>query len=85
MECEGESTEVEEVEHILEVSDRTPPGDDKTLPYASGTNLDLAAERASVLDLSAIFGEVNDWGGAESIDSDVEMAGADTGMSPHCF
>jgi hypothetical protein len=43
----------------------------------SDTELDLAAERASALDLlSAMFGEANtDWGDAKSIDSDVEMAG----------
>ena len=70
------------MEHILQVSDQTLLGDDKTLPYAFSINLDLAAERASTLDLSAIFGKVNNWGGAESIDSDVEMADADTGMSP---
>ena len=80
--AKGESTEVEEVEHILEVSDQTPPGDDKTPPYTSGTEVDLAAERASALDLlSVMFGEANDWGGAESVDSDLEMA-ADTGI-PH--
>ena len=82
--AKGESTEVEEVEHILEASDQTPPGDDKTPPHADGTELDLAAERASALDLlSAMFGEANDWGGAESIDSDVEMAGADAVIPPH--
>lgn len=71
----GETTEVEEVEHILDVSDQTPPGDDddddKTPPRAE---VDLAAETAGALDLlGAMFGEANDWGGAESVDSDVEM------------
>ncbi|KAH8997095.1 hypothetical protein EDB86DRAFT_3153477 [Lactarius hatsudake] len=66
----------EEVEHILDVSDQTPPGDgdddDQTPPRAE---VDLAAETAGALDLlGAIFGEANDWGGAESVDSDVEMA-----------
>jgi hypothetical protein len=77
--AKGESTEVDEVEHILEVSDQTPSGDDKMHPRASDTELDLAAERESALDLlSAMFGDTNtDWGGAESIDSDVEMAGVD--------
>ena len=73
-----ESTEVEEVEHILDISDQTPsPYDDDTHPHASGAELDLAAERASALDLlGTIFGEASDdWGGAESIDSDVEMNG----------
>jgi hypothetical protein len=79
--AKGESTEVDEVEHILEVSDQTPSGDDKMHPRASDTELDLAAERASALDLlSAMFGDTNaDWGGAESIDSDVEMVGVDAG------
>ncbi|KAN0127672.1 hypothetical protein V8E53_014512 [Lactarius tabidus] len=77
--AKGESTEVDEVEHILEVSDQTPSGDEKMDPRASDTELDLAAERASALDLlSVMFGDTNtDWGGAESIDSDVEMAGVD--------
>src|SRR6266702_1256626 len=81
----GESTEVEEVEHILDVSDQTPPGDDRTPPHAgAGAELDLAAETASALDLlSTMFGGANvDWGGAESVDSDVEMAGAGAGI-PH--
>jgi hypothetical protein len=80
--AKGESTEVDEVENILEVSDQTPTGDDsddKMPPRASDAELDLAAERASALDLlSSMFGEANtDWGGAESVDSDldVEMAG----------
>ncbi|KAH9053242.1 hypothetical protein EDB87DRAFT_1569494 [Lactarius vividus] len=69
----GETTEVEEVEHILDVSDQTPPGDDQTPPRVE---VDLAAETASALDLlGAMFGEVSDWGGAESVDSDLEMAG----------
>jgi hypothetical protein len=73
--AKGESTEVDDVEHILEVSDQTPSGDDEMHPRASDTELDLAAERASVLDLlSAMFGDTNtDWGGAESIDSDVDV------------
>ncbi|KAF8268854.1 hypothetical protein EI94DRAFT_1097109 [Lactarius quietus] len=77
--AKGESTEVEEVEHILEDSDQTPPGDDKTPPH-DDAELDLAAEKASALDLlSAMFSEANaDWCGAESIDSDVEMARVDT-------
>ncbi|KAF8260421.1 hypothetical protein EI94DRAFT_904102 [Lactarius quietus] len=77
--AKGESTEVEEVEHILEDSDQTPPGDDKTPPH-DDAELDLAAEKASALDLlSAMFGEANaDWCGAENIDSDAEMAGVDT-------
>ncbi|KAI9448860.1 hypothetical protein BJY52DRAFT_1428421 [Lactarius psammicola] len=82
----GESTEVEEVEHILDVSDQTPPaGDDQTPPLAGvGAELDLAAETASALYLlSAMFGEANvDWGGAEGVDSDVEMAGVDA-VIPH--
>jgi hypothetical protein len=72
---QGENTEVED---MLDVSDQTPsPCDDNTPPHASGAELDLAAERASALDLlGAIFGEASDdWGGAKSIDSDVEMAG----------
>ncbi|KAI9440989.1 hypothetical protein H4582DRAFT_1940792 [Lactarius indigo] len=74
----GEATEVEEVEHILDVSDQTPPGDDddddKTPPRAA--EVDLAAETASALNLlGAMFGGSDaDWGGAESVDSDVEMA-----------
>jgi hypothetical protein len=81
----GESTEVEEVENILEVSDQTPPRDDDKIP--SHAELDLAAETASALDLlSAMFGEANaDWGGAESVNSDVEMAGADVDMPPTDF
>ena len=73
-----ESTEVEEVENILEGSDQTPPRDDETPPDVAGVELDLAAETASALDLlSAMFGEANaDWGGTESVDSDVDMAGA---------
>jgi hypothetical protein len=77
--AKGESTEVDEVENILEVSDQTPTGDDSDdkMPLrASDAELDLAAERASALGLlNAMFGEANtDWGGAESIDSDIEMA-----------
>ena len=73
--AKGESTEVDEVEHILEVSDQTPSDGEQT----AVTGLDLEAERASALDLlGAMFGEANtNWGGAESIDSDVEMAGVD--------
>ena len=74
--AKGESTEVDEVEHILEVSDQTLSGDEQTVV----AELDLAAERASALDLiSAMFGEADtDWGGAENIDSDVEMAGVES-------
>ena len=80
----GESTEVEEVEDILEVSDRTPPRDDTTSTNAAVAALDLAAETANALDLlNAMFGEANaDWGGAETVDADVEMAGADADI-PH--
>lgn len=84
--AKGESTEVDEVEHILEVSDETPPDDDsdKMAVHAFDAEPDLAAERASALNLlSTMFGEANtDWGGLESIDSDVEMAGANT-HTPH--
>jgi hypothetical protein len=74
---QGESIEVEEVDHILDVSDQTPlPCDNNTPPLARTSEIDLAVERASALDLlGAIFGEGNaDWRGAESTDSDVEMA-----------
>ena len=73
--AKGESTEVDEVEHILEVSDQTPSGDEQT----AVAELYLEAERVSALVLlGAMFGEANtDWGGAESVDSDVEMAGVD--------
>jgi hypothetical protein len=53
--AKGESTEVDEVEHILEVSDQTPSGDDKMPPRASDAELDLAAERASALDLLSAY------------------------------
>ena len=80
----GESTEVEEVEHVLEVSDQSPPRDDTTPPNAAITELDLAAETANALDLlSAMFGEANaDWGGAETVDSEVEVAVPDVDI-PH--
>jgi hypothetical protein len=81
--AKGKSVEVDEVEHILEVSDQTPSGDDKMHPGASDTELDLAAERASTLDLlSAMFGEANDWGGAESIISDVNVEMTDIPHPP---
>ena len=52
--AEGESTEVYEVEHILEVSDQTPSGDEQI----AVAELDLEAEQASALDLlGAMFGE----------------------------
>ncbi|KAH9166654.1 hypothetical protein EDB89DRAFT_2075593 [Lactarius sanguifluus] len=72
----GETTEVEEVEHILDVSDQTPPGDDDDDDQTPlRAEVDLAAETAGALDLlGAMFGEANDWGGTESVDSDVEMA-----------
>ena len=72
------------MEHILEVSGQTPPCHDKTPPHVSDKELDLATGRATALDLlSAMFGEANDdWGGVESVDSDVKMAGDDTGI-PH--
>jgi hypothetical protein len=62
----------------------TPLGDgDETPPHASGAELDLAAERVSSLDLlSVMFGEANADCGAESVDSDMEMAGIDAGI-PH--
>jgi hypothetical protein len=54
-----------EVERILEVSSPTPSGNDQTPPCRA---------RPGGL-LSAMFGEADtDWGGTESIDSDVEMA-----------
>lgn len=56
---------------------RTPPDNssDKMPARASDAELDPAAERASALDiLNAKFGEVNDWAGAESVDSDVEIS-----------
>jgi hypothetical protein len=62
---------------------RPPPDDDsdKVPPRAFDAELDLAAEMTSALDLlSATFGEANDWAGAVSVDSDVEMAAADAGM-----
>ncbi|KAF8260424.1 hypothetical protein EI94DRAFT_1811743 [Lactarius quietus] len=82
--AKGVSTEVEKVEHILEDSDQTPPGDEKTPPYDNDAELDLAAEKASALDLlSAMFNEANtDWCGAEGIDLNVEIAGVDTD-GPH--
>ncbi|KAH9040313.1 hypothetical protein EDB83DRAFT_2524312 [Lactarius deliciosus] len=71
----GETTEVEEVEHILDVSDQTPPGDGDDDQTPPPVEVDLAAETAGALDLlGAMFGQANDWGGAESVDSDVEMA-----------
>jgi hypothetical protein len=81
--AKGEFTEVDEVEHILDFSDQTPTGDDKMHPRASDAELDLAAERENALHLlSAIFGEENDWGGAESIDSDVDVDMADVLRTP---
>ena len=73
--AKGESTEVDEVEHILDVSDQTPSGDEQTVV----AELDLEAERASALDLlGAMFGETStNWGGAENIDLYVETAGVD--------
>ena len=48
----GETTEDEQVEYILDVSDQTPsPCDDNTSLYVSSAELDLAAERVSALDL----------------------------------
>lgn len=67
-----ESTEVEEVGHILEVT----PLDDayKTPPHAFNAELDLAAESTSALTLlNALFGEANADCGVESLDSDVEL------------
>ena len=69
------------MDHILDVSNQTSPGDDKTPPYTSGAEIDFVAESALGL-LSAMFGEANaNWGGAESVDWDLEMAGADTDVS----
>ena len=73
--AKGESTEVDEVEHILEVRDQTPSGDEQTVV----AELDLEAERERALDLlGGMFGETStDWGGVENIDLDVETAGVD--------
>ena len=82
----GESTEVEgdeEVENILDASQSpvddnrddvpfAPPGSSST--PADITNADLVAERATALRLlHSMFGDADeDWGGAESVDSDLE-------------
>ncbi|KAI9451028.1 hypothetical protein F5148DRAFT_1003802 [Russula earlei] len=88
----GETTEVEEVEEILDATQS--PADDNLdvalraepsaprdvsprVPFDPAST-DLEAEKARALHLlSSIFGEANeDWGGAESVDSEMEQVAA---------
>jgi len=91
----GESTEIEgdeEVENILDASQS--PGDDNdepSSPHCSSsipvdtTNADMAAEKATALRLLySMFGEADeDWGGVESVDSDMEREDAAANAAPH--
>lgn len=89
----GDSTEVEEVEEILDATQSPTddhddpemmPRSEQASPRSSVLRIestggaDLAAENARTLQLlNSMFGEANeDWGGAESIDSDMEQAAA---------
>ena len=88
----GESTEIEadeEVEEILNTAQS--PADDNddsrvasahlSSPVPQGSaSTDFAAERTRTLQfLSSMFGEANeDWGGAESIASDIEQAATES-------
>jgi hypothetical protein len=88
----GESTEIEADEEVEEILDTAQnPADDNDdsrvasarlsspIPHGSAST-DFAAERTRTLQfLSSMFGEANeDWGGAESIASDIEQAATES-------
>ena len=88
----GESTEIEADEEVEEILDTAQsPADDNdesrvasarlSSPAPQGSaSTDFAAERTRTLQfLSSMFGEANeDWGGAESIASDIEQAATES-------